>query len=376
MQHIKTFYFDSAATTPMDKKVIELMHEINLGYYGNPSSIHHEGQKAHNIIEKSRKSIANTLYCNDSEIYFTSGGSESNNIVLKGILNSGDHFITSSYEHPSIIKLIEQLVKNKIEVSIAKPNNKGIIDFPTILPLIKNNTKLVSIMYVNNEIGTINPIDTIGSSLSKKEILFHSDAVQFLGKGKLNLAELHIDMLSIGAHKFYGPKGIGLLYVKKGIEINPLIVGGGQENGMRAGTENVSSIAGMDLAIKLACTNLNENRKKIAELEKYFIDSLEKYNIDFRVNGENRINGILNITFFGVEGHALLINLDMLNIAVSYGSACSSGSVSAPTALLEMGMNENEAKNTIRISIGKMIDKDQVDYLVDSLTNIIKRIKK
>ena len=377
MQNIKTFYFDSAATTPIDLEVIKLMNDINLSYFGNPSSIHQQGQKSHNIIEKSRKSIAQLLQCSDSEILFTSGGSESNNIVLKGMLKAGDHFITSSYEHPSIIKLVSELQSKNIEVSIIKPNSDGIIETQMVLSEIKENTKLVSIMYVNNELGTLNPIPEIGKALKNKNIFFHSDAVQYAGKGELDLSSLNINMLSLGAHKFYGPKGIGILYVKKGTSIEPLISGGGQENGMRAGTENISAIAGMELALKIAYSNFDSNHAYIKSLENHFLKKLTDNNIDYRINGErNRINGILNITFFQVDGHALLINLDMLNIAISYGSACSSGSASVPKTLLEIDMPEEEAKCTVRISIGKTINQDDINFLVDSLKNIIGRIKK
>jgi len=377
MQNIKTFYFDSAATTPIDLEVIKLMNDINLSHFGNPSSIHQQGQKSHNIIEKSRKSIAQLLQCSDSEILFTSGGSESNNIVLKGVLKKGDHFITSSYEHPSIAKLVSELQSKNIEVSIIKPNSDGIIETQMVLSEIKENTKLVSIMYVNNELGTLNPIPEIGEALKNKNIFFHSDAVQYAGKGELNLSSLSIDMLSLGAHKFYGPKGIGILYIKKGTTIEPLISGGGQENGMRAGTENISAIAGMELALKMAYYNFDSNHTYIKSLENHFLKELTDNNIDYRVNGErNRINGILNITFFQVDGHALLINLDMLNIAISYGSACSSGSASVPQTLLEINMPEQEARCTVRISIGKTINKDDINFLVDSLKNIIGRIKK
>ena len=377
MQNIKTFYFDSAATTPIDLEVIKLMNDINLSYFGNPSSIHQQGQKSHNIIEKSRKSIAQLLQCSDSEILFTSGGSESNNIVLKGALKPGDHFITSSYEHPSIIKLVSELQSKNIEVSIIKPNSDGIIETQMVLSEIKENTKLVSIMYVNNELGTLNPIPEIGKALKNKNIFFHSDAVQYAGKGELDLSSLNIDMLSLGAHKFYGPKGIGILYIKKGISIEPLISGGGQENGMRAGTENIAAIAGMELALKIAYSNFDSNHAYIKSLENHFLKKLTDNNIDYRVNGErDRINGILNITFFQVDGHALLINLDMLNIAISYGSACSSGSASVPKTLLEIDMPEEEARCTVRISIGKTINKDDINFLIDSLKNIIGRIKK
>ena len=376
MQNSQPIYFDIAATTPVDNQVLELMHTINSNYYGNPSSIHQLGQKSHNLIEKSRISIANILNCKTSEIIFTSGGSESNNLTLRGLLNKGDHFITSSYEHPSILSLAKDLEKNGIEVSFVKPNHNGIIDMLELEKKIKSNTKLISIMYVNNELGTINPIKNIAEFAKEKNILFHTDAVQIAGKKNINLKSLNIDLMSIGAHKFYGPKGIGLLYIHQGINIKPLISGGGQESGIRAGTENLSFIAGMELALKIACNKLDTNNNKILNLENYFIDRLNNYKINYRINGVKRLSGFLNITFFNVDGNSLLMNLDMNNIAISFGSACASGSTSAPLALLEMGMPDDEAKCTVRISIGKFITKDDIDNLADTINKIISRIKK
>ena len=369
-------YFDIAATTPIDNDVAELIHRLNIEYFGNPSSIHKAGQKSHNIIEKSRLSIAKRINCKASEIYFTSGGTESNNFALKGLLNNGDHFITSSYEHPSILNLAKNLEKQGIEVSYIKPNRNGEIELLEVKKHIKNNTKLISIMYVNNELGVINPIKEISDFTKSKGILFHTDAVQFIGKEKIDLESLNIDLLSIGAHKFYGPKGIGILYVKKGINITPIIDGGSQENGLRAGTENTSYIAGMDLALDKAYNNLEKNKNKIINLEKYFINKLNNYKINYRLNGGKRIPGFLNLTFKNIDGNALLIHLDMMNCAISYGSACSSGTTSPPLTLLEMGMPIDEAKCTVRISIGSFITEKDIDILCLNINNIISTLKK
>jgi len=367
----KNLYFDIAATTPLDLRVANHMHEINKDIYGNPSSIHQIGQKAHNIIERSRKKIAENLHCKQSEIYFTSGGSESNNIALRGVLSKGDHFITASYEHPAILEVAKYLEKNNIKVSYIKPNSDGVINPEDIKKEIKSNTKLVSIMAVNNEIGTINPIEEISNICKNNKIYFHSDAVQYIGKRKINLDTLNIDMLSLGAHKFYGPKGIGAIYIKSGIHINPFIFGGGQEKGIRPGTENPSLISGMCHALEIAMKDLKKNSTHIKNMETLFFKLLNKTKINYKVNGNPRLDGIINITFFDYDGHSLLLNLDMKNIAISFGSACASGSAKASSALLSIGLQEEIANKTVRISIGKQITDKNIYFLIDTLKEII-----
>jgi len=363
-------YFDVAATTPIDLKVIDIMNEINSKYFGNPSSIHFFGQKTHNIIEKSRKLFSEYLGCLPSEIVFTSGGTESNNIALNGILNPGDHFITSSYEHPAILNVAKNLELKGINVTYVKPCSNGIISASQIKEEICDKTRLVSIMALNNELGTINPIHEISEICKSNNVLFHSDAVQLIGKRKFDLID-SIDLLSIGAHKFYGPKGIGALYIKKGTVLNPFIIGGGQENGFRPGTENIALIAGMTEALKISFEDYNKNCEHIQKLENLFFSELDKTAIQYNVNGSPRLSGIINITFDNFDGQTLLMNLDMNGIAISYGSACSSGTSKPSSALLEIGLTEQKAKNTVRISIGKFINDDDIKYLVATLEKII-----
>ena len=367
-------YFDIAATTPIDSKVLDLMHEINSKHFGNPSSMHFFGQKSHNIIEKSRNIFAQCLHCQPSEIIFTSGGTESNNIALNGVLNPGDHFITSSYEHPAILNVAKNLEKNGVHVTYIKPRKNGTVSKNDIEKEINNKTRLVSIMALNNELGTINPINSISEVCEKNNVIFHTDAVQLIGKRKIKLNNT-INLLSIGAHKFYGPKGIGALYIKKGTALNPFLLGGGQENGYRPGTENIALIAGMTEALKIAFEDYDENCRNIQNLETFFFSELDKTSIQYKINGSPRLNGLISITFNEFDGQALLMNLDMNGIAISYGSACSSGSTKPSSALLEIGMSEKDAKSTVRISIGKFITKDNIKYLVSTLDEIICKSK-
>ena len=368
---MNNLYFDIAATTPLDSNVAELINDIQINVFGNPSSIHQFGQKSRSLIEKSRRQISKSFNCKPNEIIFTSGGSESNNLALQGFLKKGDHFITSSYEHPAIIKVAKELEKNDIEVSYIKPNTNGIISPDDIKNAIKENTKLISIMYINNELGCINPIPEIVEIARVENIKVHTDAVQLIGKKELDLNTLNVDFLSIAAHKYYGPKGVGALFIRSGSFLGSILQGGGQEQNLRPGTENISGITGMGLATQIAMENIEDNSRKILELENLFFDLLGKQNIIHHVNGTNRIPGIINITFPNILGQNLVMKLDLQGIAVSFGSACSSGTPKASTVLLDLGLNDEYALKTIRISIGKFHTKKDIIYLVDTLKKIL-----
>ena len=368
---MNNLYFDIAATTPLDNNVSKLMTEIQNTVFGNPSSIHQFGQKSRSLIETARRQMASSLNCKPNELIFTSGGSESNNLVLKGLLKAGDHLITSSYEHPAIIKVSQELEKYGVEVSYIKPNVDGIIDSNDIKSAIKQNTKLISIMYVNNEIGSVNPIGNIVEVAKKNNIKVHTDAVQIIGKQALDIKKIDVDFLSIAAHKYYGPKGIGALFVKSGNILDSVLQGGGQEKNLRPGTENISGIVGMGLATQIAIQNVVENSKKILDLENAFINALNEKKINYKLNGKCRIPGILNITFPAILGQTLVMKLDLNGIAVSFGSACSSGTPKPSEVLLNLGLTSDEALRTIRISIGKFHTDNDIYDLVSILNEIL-----
>ena len=367
----KMIYCDSAASTPLDKNVIAEMTAISSSIFGNPSSIHKFGQETKAVIERARLSIANDLGCDLSEIIFTGCGSESNNIALLGILKEGDHLITSSYEHPAVLNIARNLEKIGVNVSYISPDNNGLIDPNHIENEIKANTKLISVMYVNNELGTINPIDEIGAIARKNNILFHTDAVQIVGKEKINLNSQNIDLLSLSAHKFYGPKGVGALYLKNGINLTTTYFGGGQEKNLRPGTENVSGIHGMAIALNKSTKELSSWIETVNEYEDMFINELSNSKIKFIINGENRLPGIINITFINILSADLVMALDMDGYAISGGSACSSGSAKPSATLKEIGMDDEMAMRTVRISFGKNLTTQNIQGLSKSISNII-----
>ena len=368
---IKRIYCDISATTPLDPQISEFLIDLNEHIYGNPSSIHREGQAAKAVVEKSRRQLANALNSKPEEIIFTSSGSESNNMVLKGVLNPGDHFITSSYEHPAILKVLPFLESKNISTTIVNPDKNGLIHPSDIEENINANTRLISIMWVNNELGTINPISEIGSIARNRNILFHSDAVQALGKIYINVDETPVDFLSMSAHKLYGPKGIGALYKRGGSKLEPLIHGGGQESNLRASTENIGGIAGFGMAAELSTSKLEENTDHILRLESYFLNLLNEQNISYTINGTKRIPGVFNITFHGVNGQDLVLQLDFLGIGISFGSACTSGTVKASEMLLEMGITKEDALSTVRISFGKIHQLEDVKKVADSIGEIL-----
>jgi len=370
---MKMIYCDSAATTPLNKDVIDEMTKVSSSVFGNPSSIHKFGQESRAIIERARLSMANLLGCDLSEIIFTGCGSESNNIALLGLLKRGDHFITTSYEHPAVLKTANELEQNGIDVTYIKPNSSGLIELEDIENSINTKTKLVSVMYVNNELGTENPINQISELTKKYGILFHTDAVQIIGKKEIALKDTSIDLLSLSAHKFYGPKGVGALYIKNGVNLIPTYFGGGQEKDLRPGTENIVYIHGMAIALQKSIQGIDRWNKRVTEYETSFFKKMEKMKINYTLNGDNRTPGILNITFHDILSQDLVIALDMSGYAISGGSACSSGSVNASATLREINMDNESASRTVRISFGKNLTKQNIVGLSDCISEIINR---
>lgn len=363
-------YFDISATTPIDPRVADFMHNLQKKTYGNPSSIHREGQAARAVIEKSRRELAVALSCTPEEIIFTSSGSESNNMILKGVLNTGDHFITSSYEHPAILKVLPYLKEKGVELSLIKPDKNGIIQPRSVEEKIQDNTKLISIMYVNNELGTINPILEISRISHDKGILFHSDAVQALGKIPLDVSDISADFLSMSAHKLYGPKGTGAAFIRKGSTLKPLIYGGEQEHSLRASTENICGIGGFGMAVELATMRLEENSEHINRLETHFINQLGEREIEYKINGTKRVPGVFNMTFPYLDGQNMVMQLDLAGIGISFGAACASGTVKASTMLLDMGLTKKDSLSTVRISFGKIHSLDDVKTVVKTIHQI------
>jgi len=358
-------YFDICATTPIDQEVLKFIAKESKNIFGNPSSIHGFGQKSKAIIERARINVANAINCSTNEIIFTGGGSISNNMALMGILKKGDHLITSSYEHPAILNVALFLKKKGVSVSLIKPNKKGVIDPLKIEEKIKDNTKLISIMHINNEIGTINPITQISNLAKKHRLIFHTDAVQAMGKVKLDMQKVTIDLMSLSGHKFYAPKGIGILYVKDGTILKPTLFGGGQESNLFPGTENVINIGAIGLASKICSDNIEKNMSKIKELDDYFIGLLDNSSINYSINGEARIPGIINISFLNTKSTSFIINLDKKGFAISAGSACASGSSTGSHTLRELGISDELMSKSYRISFGKFHSKKDIKNLFE-----------
>lgn len=378
---MENIYFDNAATTKLDEEVLNEMIPYLKNNYGNASSIYKLGRESKKAVEESREKIAEILNCEANEIYFTAGGSESDNTVIKGIARAnrkrGNHIITSKIEHPAVLETCKQLEKEGFEVTYLSVNENGIVDLEELKKSIKESTILISIMFANNEIGTIEPIEEIGEIAKEKNIYFHTDAVQAVGSIKIDVQKMNIDSLSISGHKFYGPKGIGALYVRTGVNFEKYISGGHQERNKRAGTENVASIVGMRKALELAYINLDEQNKKIKELRDYYVEQVKDKIPYIKINGdmERRLVGNSNISFRFIEGESLLLNLDLKGICASSGSACTSGSLDPSHVLLAIGLPHEIAHGSLRISIGKYNTKEEVDYLIENLVEIVNRLR-
>ena len=378
---MKNIYFDNAATTKLDDEVLKGMLPYLKDNYGNPSSIYKLGREARKAIEDSREKIAKVLNCKANEIYFTAGGSESDNTAIKGIAKAnkkrGNHIITSKIEHPAVLETCKQLEKEGFEITYISVDEKGIVNLEELKKSIKPTTILITIMFANNEIGTIQPIEEIGKIAKENNIYFHTDSVQAVGSIKIDVQKLNIDSLSLSGHKFYGPKGVGALYVKTGIPFEKFISGGHQERNKRAGTENVAGIVGIGKAIELAYENLDEYNKKIKELRDYYVKQVEEKIPYIKINGdmEKRLPGNSNISFRFIEGEGLLLNLDLKGICASSGSACTSGSLDPSHVLLAIGLPHEIAHGSLRVSIGKYNTKEEIDYLIENLMEIVTRLR-
>lgn len=369
----KIRYFDHAATTAVKEEVLKEMFPYFGINYGNASSIYTIGRKSKKSIEKARMQVASALGAKEKEIYFTGCGSESDNLAIKGVAyankSKGNHIITTKIEHHAVLNTCQTLQKQGFEVTYLNVDSDGFISLQELEAAIKPTTILISIMFANNEIGTIQPIQDIGKIAKKHHIYFHTDAVQAVGNVKINVEDIGIDMLSMSAHKFYGPKGVGALYVRTGVKFDKIQDGGHQERDKRAGTENVAGIVGLGKAIELAYKNIDKYNEKLTQLRNYCISQLEKNFPQAKLNGskEKRLPGNINISFPNVDGGGLLLKLDSVGICASSGSACSTGDSSPSHVLVAIGLPSNLAYGSLRITIGEENTKEDIDYLIKSL---------
>ena len=377
----RSVYMDNAATTPVKKEVLDAMIPYFTEMYGNPSSIYKLGRDSRAAIDQSREKIANIIGAKTKEIYFTAGGSEADNWAIKGIAfankNKGNHIITTKVEHHAVLHTCQYLERQGFEVTYLDVDEYGLIDLNQLREAITDKTILVTIMYANNEIGTIQPIKEIGEITKEKKVYFHTDAVQAMGSIKINVEELNIDMLSMSAHKLYGPKGIGALYIKQGVKIHPYMHGGAQEKNRRAGTENIAGIVGFAKALEVAYDNMDEHNTNLIKLRTKLINDISNNIKYIKLNGhpEKRLPGNVNFSFEFIEGEALLLSLDMVGIAGSSGSACTSGSLDPSHVLLAIGLPHEIAHGSLRLSLGDFNTEDEIDYVVENLAVIVERLR-
>ena len=378
---MKRIYFDHAATTPLDRRVYDVMEEYSLREYGNASSLHTYGMKARAGILKSRETIAQIINAQVSEIYFTSGGTESDNLALKGSAyacrDKGNHIITSSFEHPAVLSPCKFLESQGFKVTYLPVDEYGMVNPSDVKKNITKKTILVSIMHANNETGSIQDIEEIGRITSENDVMFHTDAVQTFGKIPVDVKKCGIDLLTISAHKIYGPKGCGALYIKRGTDVRPLIHGGSHERSRRAGTENVAGIAGFGKAAEIRADEMEKEYNLLSELEQYFKEKLLNAvdGVYFNGNADKKLPGFINVSFSGTEGESLLLSLDLAGIAVSSGSACSSGSAEISHVLRAMGLPPDRAAGSVRITLGKQNTTEDIDYAMEVLPKAVKRLR-
>lgn len=374
-------YLDNAATTKTDEEVVKEMLPYFTENYGNASSVYEFGSKSKLAISKAREVIAQVLNAKTEEIYFTAGGSESDNWALKAVAEAyrdkGKHIITSKIEHHAILHTCQYLEREGYEVTYLDVDERGVIDLEQLKKAIRPDTILISIMFANNEIGTIEPVEKIGEIAREHGVLFHTDAVQAFGQIPIDVEKFHIDMLSASGHKLNGPKGIGFLYIRKGIKMGSFIHGGAQERKRRAGTENIPGIVGLGKAVELAVSTMEEREKRETELRDYLIERVLKEVPYSRLNGprENRLPNNVSFCFQFIEGESLLIMLDMKGICASSGSACTSGSLDPSHVLLAIGLPHEIAHGSLRLTLGKETTKEDIDTTIEAIREIVERLR-
>ena len=377
----KFIYLDHAATTKCDLEAVQAMLPYFTEHYGNASSIYQLGAQSKKAIQNTRSKIAESLHVDPSEIYFTAGGSESDNWALVATAEAyepkGKHIITSKIEHHAILHTCEYLEKKGFHITYVDVDENGIIKLDELKKAIRPDTILISVMFANNEIGTIQPIEEIGRIAKENGILFHTDAVQAYGHVPIDVEELHIDMLSASGHKLNGPKGIGFLYIRKGVKIRSFVHGGAQERGRRAGTENVPGIVGLGVAVEKAFSGMEERIRKETEMRDYLIGRIEKEIPYCRLNGDRvrRLPGNVNFSFEFIEGESLLIMLDMKKICASSGSACTSGSLDPSHVLLAIGLPHEIAHGSLRLTLDHENTMEEMDYVVDAVREIVEKLR-
>ena len=378
---MKRIYFDHGATTKVDEAVAKTVMEAMLNNFGNPSSIHSFGRAARKAVEESREKVAALLNAQPGEIFFTSGGTESDNLAIKGIAlanqKKGHHIITSSVEHHAVLHTCEYLEKNGFTVTYLPVDKYGMVNPEDVREALNNKTILVSIMMANNEVGTLQPIKEIAAITKEAGVYLHTDAVQAVGNMPVDVKDLGVDLLSLSGHKFYGPKGIGALFIRKGVKIAPVQHGGGHERKLRAGTENVPGIMGLGRACEIALQNMPEKVARVSALRDKMIRTILQNVEHVRLNGhpEKRLPGNANFSFEFIEGESLLLNLDLKGIAASSGSACTSGSLDPSHVLLAMGLSHELAHGSLRLTLGAENTEEEVDYFLEVIPEIVSRLR-
>lgn len=374
-------YVDNASTTKMSQVAVNAMTPYFTEFYGNPSSLHSVGQIAGEALVKARETVAKCLGCAPNEITFTSGGSEADNQAILSAAEIGrrkgnTHIISTNFEHHAVLHTLDKLSKEGFEITLLDVSDDGFVTPEQVANAITDKTCLVTVMYANNEIGTIQPIKEIGEVCREKGVLFHTDAVQAVGHLSINVKEQNIDMLSLSGHKFHGPKGSGALYVKKGVPLTNVINGGAQERGKRAGTENIPAIVGMAVALEEACNKIPENTEKLIAMRDRVIEGLSSIEHSILNGGiDNRLSGNVNFCFEGIEGEALLLLLDDKGICSSSGSACTSGSLDPSHVLLAIGRPHEIAHGSLRLSLSEYNTMDEIDYIINSVKEVVSYLR-